>query len=195
LERVKNDPEKFAAKVNSVKDAVGRISKIVQGLRKFGKNTTESVQKFTPAADVVRESLVLTEPRAKLFFVNLDVQLQTGAKILCDEVELNQVLVNLINNGIDAARELPEKWVKLILFEEEAEVIFQVRDSGVGLTVQVQQKLFQPFFTTKEVGQGTGLGLSVSKGILDQHRADIDYKLIDGHTCFEVRFPKVPEPK
>ncbi len=72
----------------------------------------------------------------------------------------------------------------------EAKIVLQVRDSGEGITDENQKKLFQPFFTTKPVGEGTGLGLSIVKGILDDHSATVELLHKELDTCFEIRFKK-----
>ena len=99
-------------------------------------------------------------------------------------------MVNLINNAIDAVKKNSTKWVQVDLFEDGTAIILQVRDSGTGLSEEAQKKLFQPFFTTKPVGQGTGLGLSIVKGILDEHQATIEVITTEPNTCFEIRFKK-----
>lgn len=108
---------------------------------------------------------------------------------------MEQVFVNLINNAIDAVTSLSEKWVTIQLQEMDGRAVLRIRDSGPRIRPEIQQKLFQPFFTTKPVGQGTGLGLSIVKGILDEHQATIELVADDPHTCFEIRFPKVEVQK
>ena len=117
-------------------------------------------------------------------------RIDTQESILCDALEIEQVLLNLINNGIDAARTQDEKWVEIRVFEEGESVIAQVLDSGTGVSREIEAKIFQPFFTTKKTGEGTGLGLSISKGILDQHSATIALNRSLPNTCFEVRFSR-----
>lgn len=73
----------------------------------------------------------------------------------------------------------------------ENAVLLRVIDSGLGIPKEIQKKIFDPFFTTKRIGEGTGLGLSVSKGILEKHRATIDISSKMLNTCFEIIFPKV----
>lgn len=101
------------------------------------------------------------------------------------------MLINLINNAVDAVKDLEEKWVHIELFDEESEVVLQVRDSGHGIPVDQRERLFQPFHTTKPVGEGTGLGLSIVKGIMDDHQASIKVLETSETTCFELRFAKV----
>ncbi len=103
---------------------------------------------------------------------------------------MEQVMVNLINNAIDAVKSQPEKWVKTKIYEEGDTLVMRVMDSGPGIPMELQSKLFDPFFTTKKVGEGTGLGLSIAKGILDEHHATIGVVNDSPHTCFEIRFQK-----
>ena len=84
-----------------------------------------------------------------------------------------------------------EKWVKVELSEEGAEVVLRVTGSGDGIPEKIRNKLFEPFYTTKSVGEGTGLGLSITKGILDEHQAGISVLANCKNTCFEIRFQNV----
>ena len=106
-------------------------------------------------------------------------------------VEIEQVVVNLISNGIDAVKAQSEKWVRVEISEEGPFVILKVIDSGSGIPEKNRDKLFEPFFTTKPVGEGTGLGLSISKGILDDHSATIVLDVNGPHTAFVIRFRKM----
>ncbi|MFN8846301.1 MAG: sensor histidine kinase [Bdellovibrionales bacterium] len=121
----------------------------------------------------------------------METNTRTNSLILCDSIEIEQVLVNLINNGIDAASKTDEKWVYINIFDEKNELVIQIIDSGNGIPPEIEEKIFQPFFTTKAVGEGTGLGLSIVKGILDQHKAQIQLRRDIKNTCFEVRFRKI----
>jgi signal transduction histidine kinase len=76
------------------------------------------------------------------------------------------------------------------LQEEDNDVVLQVIDSGHGIPPACLAKLFDPFYTTKAVGEGTGLGLSTAKGILDEHKATITVITKCPNTCFEIRFKK-----
>jgi len=91
---------------------------------------------------------------------------------------------------VDAVKTKDDRWVEVTLKEHDFQVVLQIRDSGRGIPSEVQEKLFQPFFTTKGVGEGTGLGLSIAKGILDEHNASVEVLNSDKNTCFEIKFPK-----
>jgi C4-dicarboxylate-specific signal transduction histidine kinase len=119
------------------------------------------------------------------------VKIETNSRISCDSVEIEQVMVNLINNAIDAGKNTPEPWVRIHAFDDSDQVVIRVIDSGPGVPAEIEARLFEPFFTTKEVGEGTGLGLSISKGILTQHKASLQLNRAMEHTCFEIRFQRL----
>lgn len=188
LKRFKDDPEKLNDKLEAVKSSVERISKIVNGLRKFSRTSNDNNHTKHKLLRLVEEMVVLTDVKAKRFATPIEWDLTSNSEILCDAFEIQQVIINLINNAVDAVQSMPEKWIKVRLFDEGSHVILQVIDSGPGISAAVEQKLFQPFFTTKAVGEGTGLGLSISKGICEQHGATLTLNRNVKHTCFEVRF-------
>lgn len=194
LQKYKNNPDKFIEKIHSIENALERIAKTVKGLRKFSRSSNEeSYKSIHDLSKIIFESINLTEINAKRSFVSIKTDITTYAKILCDELEIEQVLINLINNAIYAAKISQEKWVKINLFEENNLVILQVLDSGAGISDKIVHQIFEPFYTTKPVGEGTGLGLSISKGILDSHNASIRVVRNLPNTCFEVHFNKINE--
>lgn len=191
LPKVANNPEQLAAKTEAVNLAVKRIAKIVKSLQKFSRSTDKAEYKIHLLCGIAKEALILTEAKARRHATKVELVCKSDEQILCDEIEIEQVLVNMINNAIDAVSTLAEKWVTVHLRESAGNVILQIRDSGPRISHEIEMMLFQPFFTTKPVGKGTGLGLSIAKGILDEHQATIELVADDPHTCFEIRFPKV----
>ncbi|MCG6988831.1 MAG: GHKL domain-containing protein [Gemmatimonadetes bacterium] len=102
--------------------------------------------------------------------------------------ELNQVWTNLIDNAVDAMGGVGELTVRSRREGEHA--VIQIIDSGPGVAPDVRDRIFDPFVTTKAVGDGTGLGLSISRNIVVQHHGGtIDVESEPGRTCFEVRLP------
>lgn len=189
LTKAMNDPIKFSEKIETIKRATDRIKKIVSGLSKFSRSSKRSDFGTYCLAEIVRESILLTEEKARRYNTRVTCDLKTEAPIYCDEIEIEQVVINLINNAIDAVKGKSEKWVKLEVSEEPHSIRLRVTDSGAGIPVAIVNRLFDPFFTTKGVGEGTGLGLSIAKGILDEHKATITVLKDTANTCFEVSFP------
>ena len=109
-------------------------------------------------------------------------------KIIADPVQISQVIVNLLTNAIYAM----EKGGPLTIttHKKEGNVRIVIKDTGHGMTPEIQKKIFEPFFTTKPVGHGTGLGLSVVHGIVLDHKGSIKVRSTPGKgTTFEVLFP------
>lgn len=191
LKRANQDKAKFEEKLEVLTKACNRIDKIVKGLKKFSRSSKGNVHQPASLAEIVNEALVMTEAKSKRHAVTINVDLDSKLMISCDAVEIEQVIINLITNGIDAIKDNSEKWMKILIFEEPDHIALRVIDSGLGIPEDVESKLFEPFFTTKPVGEGTGLGLSIAKGILDQHKATLKLNKTLGNTCFEIHFPKI----
>lgn len=110
-------------------------------------------------------------------------------EVIADPAQMTQVLVNIVVNAIQA---MPNGGVLTIKTETAGkDVVLSVEDTGVGMNEKVKQQIFIPFFTTKDVGQGTGLGLSVVHGIIVSHRGSIHFESEIGRgTKFEINLPK-----
>ncbi len=186
-----NDPEKLNSKVQAIKRSVTRISKIVSGLKKFSGSGKRTVYANQSISALLNEVATLVEIKSGRENVALKFETKTNAQIFCNSIEIEQVLINLISNAIDAVKSLPEKWVNVSTHDDGKSVVLKVTDSGAGIPAKIREKIFDPFFTTKATGEGTGLGLSISKGILDEHKASISVLASSPNTCFEIRFHKV----
>lgn len=146
-------------------------------------------------SDIVNEAIVLTNAKARRHATQVKLDFKSDGQILCDEIEIEQVMVNLINNAIDAIQTLNDRWVTIQIEENQKNIYLRVRDSGPRISSEIEMRLFEPFFTTKPIGKGTGLGLSITKGILDEHYATIEVVAGDNHSCFEICFAKVAAVK
>lgn len=101
--------------------------------------------------------------------------------------ELNQVWTNLIDNAIDAMSE--GGTLKVRTQREPTDLLVEIRDNGPGIPEDVRARIFEPFFTMKPVGEGTGLGLDTVARIVRKHRGNIRVESKPGDTCFQVRLP------
>jgi len=108
--------------------------------------------------------------------------------IQADSVQISQVLVNLITNAIHALSDGGK--ITVITKRNKADISIIVSDTGSGMSNDVKRNIFQPFFTTKPVGQGTGLGLSVVQGIVEEHNGKILVSSVPGKgSKFEIVLP------
>ena len=182
---------KMSKKVGLVTD---RIAKIISGLRHFSRDGTHDPVVLASLRQICDETHSLCSQNLVLRKINFQISVPKDIQIECRSVEISQVLLNLINNSSDAIATLSEKWISVsaILIEDSVEI--RVTDSGKGIPDAIAEKLYQPFFTTKDVGKGTGLGLSLSKGIIDSHKGKITLDVLCSNTCFVVSLPRV-QPK
>jgi signal transduction histidine kinase len=146
---------------------------------------------------VVEEGLYLFEPRCSKEGIEVERSFSPGLpEVNADPSQLNQVLINLVINAIQA---MPQGGKLSIRTGNHAgHVSLIVEDSGIGMDEEVVKKIFTPFFTTKDVGQGTGLGLAVVHGIITSHGGSIQVESKAGHgTRFEIQLPREgpAEPK
>lgn len=191
LTKCVSDPEKFSSKIIAINQGIERISKIVNGLKKFSRTTDQKNYVNQALSKVLKESAMLIEAISNRYGVPVTFDVRTHSLAFFDEVEIEQVVVNLISNAVFAVKDLSEKWVHVSLFEEEDFVVIQVIDAGTGVEEKLRDKIFEPFFTTKKVGEGTGLGLSICRGIIQEHGGDIQVLTNSRNTTFEVRLDKV----
>jgi C4-dicarboxylate-specific signal transduction histidine kinase len=98
--------------------------------------------------------------------------------------------MNLLNNAEEAVENLPERWIAVDIQDTGERIRLLVTDSGAGIPPEVGARLMEPFFTTKEVGRGTGLGLPISKTIVESHNGNIHLNTECANTQFIVELPK-----
>lgn len=101
--------------------------------------------------------------------------------------ELNQVWTALLDNAINAVGDAGE--IRIRTETEEERVLIEIADNGCGIPVEIQDRVFDPFFTTRPEGEGTGLGLDIAFRVIRKHQGDIRFESVPGHTRFQVRLP------
>jgi len=122
-------------------------------------------QAMDPAASVSR-AVALLAVRLRQAYIDLVWTPPQGLRVAGDPGRLDQVFVNLLANAIDAVSDAPARRILVEAVPVGGEVVISVADSGPGLSPEVADRVFEPFFSTKEVGEGLGLGLSLSYGII-----------------------------
>ncbi len=181
--------EDLPALLEESREGVERIRQIVQNLRDFSRlDPTESFRLFDvhqaieTTLDIVR-SLGGGRIRFATYFEQLPL-------IECNPTELNQVFMNILVNATQAVDEDGAIEVHTESLPDGDGVRIRFTDNGCGMDDATRARIFEPFYTTKEVGQGTGLGLSISYGIINKHGGRIDVESAPGKgTTFEITLP------
>lgn len=159
--------------IDKVNDNCERMRKIINHFRDFSR---QEEQKLEPIDlnEVVENSFVLLNEQLRLRNIEIVKELYAGTTtILGDANRLEQVLVNLISNARDALENHEHGCVKVKTKIENSNAVVLVEDNGCGISQEQIDKIFNPFFTTKDVGKGTGLGLSITHGIVKDHQGEI----------------------
>jgi PAS domain S-box-containing protein len=185
----KFDAEIFSRDLAKIEVTVERIAKIITGLKAFSRGGENDPMVEVSVSVVVQNTLELCQERFKHMGVELRLNVPQDLMVSCRESQVSQILLNLMNNGLDAIKELPDKWISLDFEKTDEMLRCFVTDSGPGIPEATVEKIMQPFFTTKEVGKGTGLGLSVSLGLARAHEGDLFYVKDCGHTRFCLELP------
>jgi signal transduction histidine kinase len=174
------------------RDGLERVTRIVADLKDFSR-VGES--KWQPA-DLHKcldstLNVVFSEIKCK---ATVTKEYGVLPEIMCMPFQLNQVFMNLL---VNAAHAIKERGTITLRTGRAAETVWvEVEDDGVGIPAENLQRIFEPFFTTKPVGAGTGLGLSVSYGIVQRHRGRIEVRSeLDKGTVFRVNLPISPQPE
>ena len=153
--------------IRSLAEEANRASRIVRGILDFAHQNPPQYTQIDAEA-WVQDTLALVAQAAKEQGVRLRVEVQPGLRLEGDPHQLQQVLINLLLNAIQAGQAGDEVVVQAGT-EADGELRLCVCDEGTGIEAGIMDKLFDPFFTTKPVGKGSGLGLSVSLGIVEHH--------------------------
>ena len=173
-----------------IQEASSRVSDLVQAVKSY------SYMDQTPLTSVCIEDGIKVTLRMFQHELKHGIQVVRSfdpalPKIDANGSELNQIWTNLIDNAIDAMAGLPEgsKRLEVRTACEPRNILVEIVDNGPGIPEDVRPHIFDPFYTTKPVGEGTGLGLDIVHRIIVKHKGAIQVESVPGRTAFQVRLP------
>ena len=170
-----------------------RCTETVRNLLTFSRTEKEGEEGYQKEsfAQIIKRVVKLLTYRIRQEKVSLSCHVAEGTPATWLRVNsMQQVLLNLINNALDAVMTSQKKEIQVEVHQEGDSLRVTVADSGCGINPEDREKIFDPFFTTKPVGQGTGLGLTISRGIIHDHRGDIICESKPGlGTTFQILLP------
>lgn len=171
-------------------DGLCRVRDIINNLRSFSRTqNTDQVEADLLAG--LKSTLKLLDSELK-GNVDLQLSLQELPKTICNPNELNQVFLNLIINAKQATENIKEATIKISSLCQNDTIFIRIQDNGCGMSDDVKKQIFVPFFTTKAVGKGTGMGMAVAYGIVADHQGKIVVQSTEGSgTLFEVQLPVI----
>ena len=187
---------------NDIIDNVSRASGVIKHVRDFARQSERDLKKMV-INDPINDVFKVLGHQLTVHSVKVEVDLDPQIpEIRAEHNRLEQVFINLVTNAIDSMDEraekaekkdtLVEKILKIKTYTREDWVVTEVSDTGIGMTNEVKRKIFEPFFTTKETGKGTGLGTSISFGIIKDYGGTIDIISEYGKGAkFVIKFPAI----
>ncbi|MBU0485751.1 MAG: GHKL domain-containing protein [Proteobacteria bacterium] len=185
-EKLMNDFDILMANIN---EGTRRTSKIVEDLKNFSRPDESEAIKIDLNKNI-DNTLALIQHEYK-YNIEIERNYATNLpKLSCFPGQLNQVFMNILLNSIQAIN--GQGMIKIKTWQDDHRVHISFKDSGPGMSEEVKKKIFDPFFSTKEVGKGTGLGLSISYGIIKKHQGEIKVESGPNQgTEFEIILPLV----
>lgn len=175
-----------------ITELADRMDRIIRNLRTYARDESISMRPVVVELPL-KESITLLQNRIANEAIQIDLQLPAQSpSVMAGDVRLQQVFVNIISNAFDSMRNSPQKDLHIRVAEQGDKVLVSFADSGAGVPEALREHVFDPFYSTKSVGEGMGLGLSITYGIVDQFGGKIEISDgPDGGAVFTVILNKV----
>ncbi|MEL7182420.1 MAG: ATP-binding protein [Pseudomonadota bacterium] len=181
--------EEALSSFQRIDDLIGRMSAITRQLKSYARKGGEAFEEID-IRDALSAALTLMEPQLRQEKVRLSqIVPEQPVFVTADRLRLEQVIINLVRNALDAMKDADDRELDILITSGE-EVVLAVRDSGHG--IDQPEHLFEPFYTTKKPGEGVGLGLAISSGIISDFGGRLTARNGEtGGAVFEVRLPSI----
>ncbi|MEL6410111.1 MAG: ATP-binding protein [Pseudomonadota bacterium] len=187
----RNRPEEAGTSFQRIDDLIERMGAITKQLKSYARQDGNDFQPVN-MGDAVNSSLMLMEPQLRQRKVDITRTMPSGPVwVMGDRVRIEQVIINLLRNAMDATQATDDPQIEILLAAGET-ALLTVRDNGTGI-VDIEN-LFEPFYTTKQAGDGVGLGLAISSGIVNDLGGRLTARnAAAGGAVFEMRLPVMPD--
>lgn len=176
--------------LEQIADLTERMSRIGAQLKIFARKSSGTIEQVA-VAGVINAALAIVAPQVRRTGARVELKLADDRlQVAADEILLQQVMVNLLSNALQAVADEIERVVRITAQDDGTRLSIRVEDSGCGFDEADAQRLFEPFFTTKGPGEGLGLGLSIAQRILTEHHGElVPGRSALGGASFEIRLP------
>lgn len=175
--------------IEDVEGTILKLSQIVKGISTFARQGHGDQMVSVGLNELVRGIALMGSDRLIQSGITFDIKIEPEISLICYPSYISQVLINLLNNAIDALELSEIKLIQVQAFTDKKWIEIHIKDSGAGVPVESESKIFDSFFTTKNYGKGTGLGLSISKGLIEIHEGSLKYQREGNMTDFVIRLP------
>ncbi|MDX1941429.1 MAG: ATP-binding protein [Saprospiraceae bacterium] len=174
--------------LSEIKESANRIAILVKAIKSYSHMDRGSAPEPTDLYEGIKSTLIMLKHKLKEKRIQIEKNFQENLpKVIANPGELNQVWTNLFDNAIDAMDE--EGMLKIKAYANHRFVNIEITDNGTGIPEENITSIFDPFYTTKAIGEGTGMGLDIVKKIIDRHKGTINVTSKPGETTFMVCLP------
>lgn len=182
--------DSLAKKLEKVENATHRIAAIINSLMTFARgDPTNSKWEEVFPAHLLETALNITADKFSRVNVQIQRAFEFQESILCKPHLLKEAIQHLLKNSFEAILPQPDSWLNLKIYKNDENLFIEIEDSGVPISTQVQRKMFDPFFSTKEIGSHQGLGLSVARGMIESMNGSLVYNSQSGSSKFIIQLP------
>lgn len=186
LDKQQIDRAEVDLHVGKIVETTQRISEIIRGMTAISRDGDSTALVETDLVPVINDVISLCTERLKTKEIELTTDLPRELMVPCRPVQIGQVLLNLMNNAIYATANSSQRKIFVTAEQRQEYWVLSVRDSGQGVPMDLRQRIFEPFFSTRPVGSGSGLGLSISSAIAQSHGGRLVLNTDSNDTCFEL---------
>lgn len=180
-------------RLETIDQTIDRMTSIVRSLKNISYKSQKNIKTTCFLKDVLDDVILMSEMKFKKLGIKLTSNLDENllkTPLNCYRVQLSEVILNLLSNATDAVEGQTNPWVNISLKDEADLICIEVSDSGPGVPPEIRDEIFEPYFTTKELGKGTGLGLSISRSIMNDHGGNLALRPEICSSCFVLKIPK-----
>jgi len=180
--------KKSASDINRMVD---RITKISRSMRTLSEDGIDLPMESISLATLINETVQVWRDSFGTQGVKLTVSdIPSDLMIICRDIQISQVVLNMLRNAFNAAIKTEEKWITLDLINHPEIIEIQITDSGHGISEDMLKLLFTPFFSTRKGEGGTGLGLYICKKVIEEHNGNVSVNVHCSNTRFVIRLLK-----
>ena len=180
----------FSSITKKIKETTLYTSELIRNLKTFSSEANFDCIELVPLLDMIGATKKIVSKRCESENIEIIVDVDRELSVMCNQVALSQVFMNLVTNSIDAIFNMKEKWIKIESNITEEILQILITDSGKGISDEISGKILQPFFTTKEPGSGTGLGLVICAKSISKMGGKFYYNRKSINTQFIIEFKR-----
>jgi PAS domain S-box-containing protein len=183
--------EIFAKGITKIVNATNRMDRIISGMQNIARDDGNDEFEEVSLTKLVDETLSYCELLFAKQKVNLKLHLPPDLFLVCKEVQISQMILNILNNAVFAVKKQEDAWIEIAATQLEDRVQISIQNNGPLITPAVAERLNEGFYTTKPRKEGTGLGLSICRSIAQHHSGSIRIDTSSGFTTFVIDLPNL----